>query len=400
MRVGLYPGSFDPVTYGHVDIVRRAAHLVDKLVIAIGTHHEKHPLFAASERVKLAAQVLEPVAKEVGLKLEVTTYDTLTVAAARDALATVVIRGLRDSGDFDYEMQMAGMNQALAPEIETVFLLASSPDLRHIAASLVRQIAAMGGDVTAFVPPVVVAALKKKFGGLEARFNPVQGGFMRIEVTGLVRREPRARFHGDAGAGQRRRSYEPREPQREGASDLQGEIRHVGTGAFVVEVQARAGAPNGADRFYNLVKNGFYDGARFFRVLPGFVVQFGIPGDPEVGPRLAHRAVPRRSRRSEQLRQATSPSPPPVPTPAPPRSSSIWRTTPAWTRYGVRALWTGRRGNGNRGPAFPRRHGEGAPRGRGPEQGRIQTQGNAYLEREFPKLDYIQRASIEPNTTG
>jgi pantetheine-phosphate adenylyltransferase len=164
MRVGLYPGSFDPVTYGHVDIVRRAAHLVDKLVIAIGTHHDKHPLFSAHERVKLAAQVLEPVAQEVGLKLEVTTYDTLTVAAARDALATVVIRGLRDSGDFDYEMQMAGMNQALAPEIETVFL-ASSPDSRHIAASLVRQIAAMGGDVTAFVPPVVAAALKKKFAG-------------------------------------------------------------------------------------------------------------------------------------------------------------------------------------------------------------------------------------------
>jgi pantetheine-phosphate adenylyltransferase len=164
MRVGLYPGSFDPVTYGHVDIVRRAAHLVDKLVIAIGTHHDKHPLFSAHERVKLAAQVLEPVAQEVGLKLEVTTYDTLTVAAARDALATVVIRGLRDSGDFDYEMQMAGMNQALAPEIETVFL-ASSPDSRHIAASLVRQIAAMGGDVTAFVPPVVGAALKKKFEG-------------------------------------------------------------------------------------------------------------------------------------------------------------------------------------------------------------------------------------------
>jgi pantetheine-phosphate adenylyltransferase len=164
MRVGLYPGSFDPVTYGHVDIVRRAAHLVDKLVIAIGAHHDKHPLFTAKERVRLAAEVLEPVAREIGLKLEVETYDTLTVVAARDAKATIVIRGLRDSGDFDYEMQMAGMNQALAPEIETVFL-ASSPDSRHIAASLVRQIAAMSGDVSSFVPPVVSAALKKKFAG-------------------------------------------------------------------------------------------------------------------------------------------------------------------------------------------------------------------------------------------
>jgi len=164
MRVGLYPGSFDPVTHGHVDIVRRAGHLVDKLVIAIGTHHDKRPLFTAEERVKLAEEVLKPVAKEVGLALKVSTYDNLTVDAARDAGASVVIRGLRDAGDFDYEMQMAGMNQALAPAIETVFL-ASSPDSRHIAASLVRQIAAMDGDVSAFVPKVVSAALKKKFAG-------------------------------------------------------------------------------------------------------------------------------------------------------------------------------------------------------------------------------------------
>jgi pantetheine-phosphate adenylyltransferase len=164
MRVGLYPGSFDPVTYGHVDIVRRAAHLVDKLVIAVGTHHDKHPLFTAEERVKLSKEVLTPVAKEIGLKLVVTTYGNLTVDAAKDEGATVVIRGLRDAGDFDYEMQMAGMNQALAPEIETVFL-ASSPEARHIAASLVRQIAAMGGDVSSFVPKVVAAALKKKFAG-------------------------------------------------------------------------------------------------------------------------------------------------------------------------------------------------------------------------------------------
>ncbi len=164
MRVGLYPGSFDPVTFGHVDIVRRAAHLVDRLVIAVGTHHDKHPLFTTEERVKLSAEVLTPVANEIGLELEVTTYGNLTVDAAKDAGATIVIRGLRDSGDFDYEMQMAGMNQALAPEIETVFL-ASSPGARHIAASLVRQIAAMGGDVSSFVPKVVTAALKKKFAG-------------------------------------------------------------------------------------------------------------------------------------------------------------------------------------------------------------------------------------------
>ncbi|MEZ0279508.1 MAG: pantetheine-phosphate adenylyltransferase [Methylibium sp.] len=162
MRVGLYPGSFDPVTFGHVDIVRRAGKLVDRLVIALGTHHDKHPLFSAKERIDLAERVLKPEAKKIGLELDVTTYDTLTVTAARDANAAVVIRGLRDAGDFDHEMQMAGMNAALAPDIETVFL-ASSPDTRYIAASLVRQIAAMGGDVSAFVPPVVAAALKKKF---------------------------------------------------------------------------------------------------------------------------------------------------------------------------------------------------------------------------------------------
>jgi pantetheine-phosphate adenylyltransferase len=162
MRVGLYPGSFDPVTFGHVDIVRRSAHIVDRLVIAVGTHHDKHPLFSADERVQLASQVLEPVAKETGLALDVTTYDSLTVDAAKAAKASVVIRGLRDAGDFDYEMQMAGMNTALAPEIETVFL-ASSPGTRHIAASLVRQIAAMGGDISSFVPAVVASALKQKF---------------------------------------------------------------------------------------------------------------------------------------------------------------------------------------------------------------------------------------------
>jgi len=162
MRVGLYPGSFDPVTLGHVDIVRRAAHLVDRLVIAVGTHHDKHPLFSAEERVTLANEVLQPIAKDAELSLDVTTYDSLTVEAAKAANATVVIRGLRDAGDFDYEMQMSGMNAALAPTIETVFL-ASSPGTRYIAASLVRQIAAMGGDISTFVPPFVAAALKQKF---------------------------------------------------------------------------------------------------------------------------------------------------------------------------------------------------------------------------------------------
>ena len=161
MRIGLYPGSFDPVTLGHVDIVRRAAHLIDRLVIAIGAHHSKGPFFTDEERVDLARTALEPVARELGIEIDIVVYDGLTVETARAAGATVVFRGLRDAGDFDYEMQMAGMNAALAPEIDTVFL-AASPGTRHIAASLVRQIAAMGGDVSPFVPEPVNAALARK----------------------------------------------------------------------------------------------------------------------------------------------------------------------------------------------------------------------------------------------
>jgi pantetheine-phosphate adenylyltransferase len=161
-RIGLYPGSFDPLTFGHVDIVRRAVRLVDRLVIAVGTHHDKQVLFSADERVAMVVDALRPVADETGSVLDITTYDTLTVETARVLGASLIIRGLRDAGDFDYEMQMAGMNAALVPEVETVFL-ASSPETRYVAASFVRQIAAMGGDVSTFVPPSVATALKGKF---------------------------------------------------------------------------------------------------------------------------------------------------------------------------------------------------------------------------------------------
>ena len=136
--------------------------LVDRLVVAVGTHHDKKGLFSAEERVGLVVDALRPVADENGAEFDVTTFDTLTVSAAREAGASFIIRGLRDAGDFDYEMQMAGMNATMVPDVETVFL-ASSPETRYIAASFVRQIAAMGGDVTAFVPAKVAAALKRKF---------------------------------------------------------------------------------------------------------------------------------------------------------------------------------------------------------------------------------------------
>lgn len=161
-RIGLYPGSFDPVTFGHIDIARRAAKLVDRLVVAVGAHHDKAALFTPEERVSMVVEALRPVADETGTAIDVTTYDNLTVEAALELGAAVIVRGLRDAGDFDYEMQMAGMNAALKPELETVFL-ASSPETRYMAASFVRQIAAMGGDVTAFVPEKVAASLKRKF---------------------------------------------------------------------------------------------------------------------------------------------------------------------------------------------------------------------------------------------
>ncbi len=162
MRTAFYPGSFDPLTNGHLDIIGRAARLVDRLVIGIGVHHGKVPLFSAEERVAMIETELEKLAKTEGADFQVTTFANLTVDAARSVGASIIVRGLRDAGDFDYEMQMAGMNSRMAPEIETVFL-AASPGARHIAANLVRQIAGMGGDVSAFVPEHVAARLKAKF---------------------------------------------------------------------------------------------------------------------------------------------------------------------------------------------------------------------------------------------
>lgn len=164
LRVALYAGSFDPITNGHLDIVRQAARLVDRLVLAIGIHPGKTPLFSAEERLSMLEEVCEPVTKSVGCTLTCTTFADLAVAAARREGARLLIRGLRDGTDFDVEMEMAGMNAVLAPDVQTVFLPASSP-VRSVTATLVRQIASMGGDVGAFVPSPVLARLKAKFAG-------------------------------------------------------------------------------------------------------------------------------------------------------------------------------------------------------------------------------------------
>jgi pantetheine-phosphate adenylyltransferase len=158
-RTGFYPGSFDPVTYGHLDIIARAARLVDRLVLGVGTHHGKKALIDAATRIDLLKTVVAPIAEHTGVRIAVETFDDLAVDAARRAGAGLLIRGLRDASDFDYEVQMGQMNGAMAPDIETVFL-AASPATRMIAASLVKQIAAMGGDVTLFIPKEALAAVK------------------------------------------------------------------------------------------------------------------------------------------------------------------------------------------------------------------------------------------------
>ncbi len=161
-RIALFAGSFDPITLGHLDVVRGAVRLADKLVLAVGIHPGKTPLFSPDERLAMLKEICAPVARAAGCELACLTFGGLVVAAARREGATTLVRGVRDATDFDYEMQMAGMNAAMAPEITTVFLPAA-PAVRPITATLVRQIATMGGDVSPFVPAAVAARLKKKF---------------------------------------------------------------------------------------------------------------------------------------------------------------------------------------------------------------------------------------------
>ncbi len=163
-RIALYPGSFDPVTNGHLDVVRHAVTLCDRLIVAIGVHPGKKPLFSTEERLAMVEAVFAPVASAAHCAFDCTTYDNLTIAAAQTTGATIMIRGLRDGTDLDYEMQIAGMNQTMAPAVQTVFIPASVA-VRPITATLVRQIAAMGGDVSAFVPSQVAASLRSKLAG-------------------------------------------------------------------------------------------------------------------------------------------------------------------------------------------------------------------------------------------
>ncbi|MEM6666023.1 MAG: pantetheine-phosphate adenylyltransferase [Pseudomonadota bacterium] len=160
-HIGFYPGSFDPITNGHLDVIQRACWLFDTLHIGIGAHHEKRAMFSVAERIEMVEESLKTVDLH-GATVAVVPFRGLVVDAMRKHSAPVMIRGLRDTTDYNYEMQMAGMNATMAPDTQIVFVPAS-PSVRHIAASLVRQVAAMGGDVSAFVPPLVHDRIKERY---------------------------------------------------------------------------------------------------------------------------------------------------------------------------------------------------------------------------------------------
>jgi pantetheine-phosphate adenylyltransferase len=163
MRVGLYPGTFDPLTLGHMDIISRAAALVDRLVIGVAINRDKGPLFTLEERVAMIEAETAGLTERTGTEIVAHPFENLLIDCARDVGAQVIIRGLRAVADFEYEFQMVGMNRALDDRIETVFLMAEA---RHqaIASKLVKEIARLGGDVTKFVPAGVRTALLERFG--------------------------------------------------------------------------------------------------------------------------------------------------------------------------------------------------------------------------------------------
>ncbi|WP_420863204.1 pantetheine-phosphate adenylyltransferase [Algirhabdus cladophorae] len=163
MRVGLYPGTFDPITLGHLDIIRRAAALVDRLVIGVAINRDKGPLFSLEERVALLEAEMESLRAETGIEIVAHPFENLLINCAHDVGAGIIIRGLRAVADFEYEYQMVGMNRQLDDSVETVFLMAEAQH-QAIASKLVKEIARLEGDVSKFVTPPVEAALKDRFG--------------------------------------------------------------------------------------------------------------------------------------------------------------------------------------------------------------------------------------------
>lgn len=164
MRIGLYPGTFDPITLGHVDIIQRAMALVDRLVIGVAINRDKKPLFDLEERVAMVQAECDQIASRTGGEIVVHPFENLLIDCARDVGAQVIVRGLRAVADFEYEFQMVGMNRALDATIETVFMMADARR-QAIASKLVKEIARLGGDVSKFVTPPIQQALADRFRG-------------------------------------------------------------------------------------------------------------------------------------------------------------------------------------------------------------------------------------------
>ncbi len=164
MRIGLYPGTFDPITLGHIDIIRRACMLVDRLVIGVAINRDKGPMFTLEERLAMVERECAALSKSTGVEIVAHPFENLLIDCAKDVGATLIIRGLRAVADFEYEFQMVGMNRKLNDKVETVFLMA---DAQHqaIASKLVKEIARLGGEVSDFVTPAVKAELLAKLDG-------------------------------------------------------------------------------------------------------------------------------------------------------------------------------------------------------------------------------------------
>ncbi|MDO5613557.1 MAG: pantetheine-phosphate adenylyltransferase [Paracoccus sp. (in: a-proteobacteria)] len=163
MRIGFYPGTFDPVTLGHIDIIQRAMALVDRLVIGVAINRDKGPLFSLEQRVAMVRAECDAILRQTGGEIIVHPFENLLIDCARDVGASIIVRGLRAVADFEYEFQMVGMNRALDSTVETVFLMADARR-QAIASKLVKEIARLGGDVSKFVTPPVSQALTEKFG--------------------------------------------------------------------------------------------------------------------------------------------------------------------------------------------------------------------------------------------
>ncbi len=182
-RTGLYPGTFDPITNGHLDIISRAAKLVDHLVIGVAINEGKGPLFSLDERVEMVRHEVEPVAKAEGVTISVEPFDVLLMHFAEHLGAQIIIRGLRAVSDFEYEFQMVGMNMQLNRNIETVFLMAGA-EHQAIASRLVKEIASLGGDITQFVSPYVAKHVREKFTARGVKFVTRSGRVIDAKRNG------------------------------------------------------------------------------------------------------------------------------------------------------------------------------------------------------------------------